>query len=394
MSNQSFNLKWQEAMNDLLEQTHIEDETLEMTEAQKIAWETDLAAGKVEETDAIVAFQTYACSYIKYLQIFKKLEACYDNLVHPQKRLDLRLVLDAVMSRVVELKHILVYWNNTGGEHGRNPEVLQDQPFPWEYVHMDDILVDLKLPPETLEVPIPAYFQEERADSMSRRDKLIEGYMQLKLGVDRLPLEPRDDNAVNIHFSIQEAIEIIQRNERGRQGRQRALLVKELREEEKQRKAYDTKDIDDMDPEVAATHLQRMYRGFQSRKSALEDRENELIFIGMRPKPADNIDVLKADLKDAKLKRKDEQVENRYEFDEALVKYHDVVRDEEGPIMKDDMMEERRTWFTNELAMGQEFPEDLSRFYVAKNPPTEGGDETADENGKRGKKKGKDKKSR
>lgn len=388
MSNQSFNLRWQEAMNDLLEQTHIEDETLEMTEEQKTAWEADLAAGKGEVVDAIVAFQTYACSYIKYMQMFKKLEACYDNLVHPQKRLDLRLVLDAVMARVVELKHVLVYWNNTGGEHGRNPDVPQDQPFPWEYVHMDDILVDLKLPPETLEVPIPSYFKEERADAMSKRDKLIEGYMQLKLGVDQVPLESKIDEAFDIEFSLQEAIEIIQRNERGRQGRQRALLVKELREEEKQRKAYDTRDIDDMDPEIAATHLQRMYRGFQSRKSALEDRENELIFIGMRPKPVDNIDALKADLEDAKFKRKDEQVENRYEFDEALIKYHDVVRDEEGPIMKDDMMEERRTWFTNELAMGEKFPEDLERFYLAKNPPTNDGEGGEDDGGgKKGKKK-------
>merc|ERR1711991_987146 len=227
---------------------------------------------------------------------------------------------------------------------------------------------------------------------MLKRDKLIEGYMQLKLGVERVALEAKIDEAIDVNFSLQEAIEIIQRNERGRQGRQRALLVKELREEEKHRKAYDTREIDDMDPEIAATHLQRMYRGFQSRKSALEDRENELIFIGMRPKPADNINVLEADLKDAKLKRKDEQVENRFEFDEALVKYHDVVRDEEGPIMKDDMMEERRTWFTNELAMGQEFPEDLSRFYLAKNPPTEDGDGMAGESGKKGKKKGKDKK--
>ena len=194
---------------------------------------------------------------------------------------------------------------------------------------MDDILVDLKLPPETLEVPVPSYFIEERADNMAKRDKLIEGYMQLKLGVDQLPLEPKSEEIVEIEFSLQEALEIIQRNERGRQGRQRALLVKELREEEKQRRAYDTREIEDMDPEIAATHLQRMYRGFQSRKSALQDRENELIFIGMRPKGREKIDALKGDLAESKLKRKDEQLENRYEFDEGLVKYHEVVRDEE-----------------------------------------------------------------
>ena len=36
----------------------------------------------------------------------------------------------------------------------------------------------------------------------------------------------------------------------------------------------------------------------------------------------------------------DEQKENRVEFDDALVSQHDIVRDEEGPLMKDEMMNE------------------------------------------------------
>ena len=55
------------------------------------------------------------------------------------------------------------------------------------------------------------------------------------------------------------------------------------------------------------------------------------------------------------MKRKDEQKENRVEFDDALVQQHDVVRDEEGPLMKDEMMNERREWFTRELAQGTFF---------------------------------------
>ena len=58
------------------------------------------------------------------------------------------------------------------------------------------------------------------------------------------------------------------------------------------------------------------------------------------------------------------------ETTERARKVGEVVRDEEGPIMKDDMMEERRTWFTNELAMGMEFPENLERFYLMKNLQT------------------------
>merc|ERR1712166_11913 len=59
--------------------------------------------------------------------------------------------------------------------------------------------------------------------------------------------------------------------------------------------------------------------------------------------------------------------------------------------MKDEMMNERREWFTKELAQGSDFPEDLTGFYLMKNPPpvVEGED---DDGGGKGKDKKKDKK--
>ena len=58
--------------------------------------------------------------YIKYMQIFKKLEACYDSMVHPQKRIDVKMTLELVIRRVVELRHMLVKWNPP------NPDVTVD----------------------------------------------------------------------------------------------------------------------------------------------------------------------------------------------------------------------------------------------------------------------------
>ena len=111
-------MQWQEAIADLQEQVHLEDETLEMSLDQRAKFQIENEEGKSSgpSVDQMDAFQHYACLYIKYLQILRSLDAAFDNLVHPQKRLDLRLVLDSVMARVVELKHILVYWNNTGKE--------------------------------------------------------------------------------------------------------------------------------------------------------------------------------------------------------------------------------------------------------------------------------------
>lgn len=67
--------------------------------------------------------------YIKYIQIFRKLEQCYDQIVHPQKRRVLRHVLDGAMGRILELKHEMV-----------NLEFS-------EYHYFDDVLSDLKLTP-------------------------------------------------------------------------------------------------------------------------------------------------------------------------------------------------------------------------------------------------------
>lgn len=66
MANVSYDLVWREAMAellDLLEAEHPED--------------PNLAPKQLGE---------WCCIYVKYLQIFRKLEDAYDQMVHPQKR--------------------------------------------------------------------------------------------------------------------------------------------------------------------------------------------------------------------------------------------------------------------------------------------------------------------
>ena len=157
MSNATYNGPWAGAMAELAEQVHLEDPTLE---AEEGAPEPE----PVRPTSIAQAFQHFACLYIKYLQIFRKLERCYDGMVHPQKRLAVLKVLELVMQRVVELKHSLVKYSPPP------PVVQQDKSFPWEYVNLDSVLVDLKLPPDTLEVPVPKYFREDSAEARKVRD--------------------------------------------------------------------------------------------------------------------------------------------------------------------------------------------------------------------------------
>ena len=81
------------------------------------------------------------------MTIFRKMEECYEGTVHPQKRMEIKKILDIVMVRVVELKHQLVKWNEP------NPDVKDPGiPFSWEvftlslshiyiYIHIISLII-------------------------------------------------------------------------------------------------------------------------------------------------------------------------------------------------------------------------------------------------------------
>ena len=49
--------------------------------------------------DKMVAFQKVSTMYIKYVLAFRKLEECYDQMVHPQKRRLVRHMLEGTIGR-------------------------------------------------------------------------------------------------------------------------------------------------------------------------------------------------------------------------------------------------------------------------------------------------------
>lgn len=320
--------------------------------------------------------------------------------MHPQKRIDVKQVLEVVATRVVELKHLLVKW------HPPNPDVVTqpERSFPWEYVNLDAILVDLKLPPETLEIPVPHSFVDDQAEDLLRRERLVKGYMKLKHGVDAIYLDELDlqkqQQLAPAVLSLDEALAVIQRNERGRQGRQRGVLVRELREEEKQRALFESglggsiagaglglNGAPEMDPDIAAANIQRMFRGYHSRALAARERDEELVFIGMKPSGKDR-SKLEQQLADAKVQRRAEQAANKDEYERALVELHQTVAAEEGPFLREKLLEERRKWVTDVMAAGQ-LPEDLTGYYAMINPPPpEAEDDQADKKESAGDKKG------
>jgi len=137
----------------------------------------------------------WACIYIRYIQILRKLETAYDQMVHPQKRLDMRKALEACIGRTIEIRHWMVKLNRG-----------------LDFVSMDDILVDLKLTPEVLEIAVPKYFIEDRAKELDDRDKFLEALVE-KYNVK--PAQPSPIIKIGAPLTEDEAIMLIQRNERG-----------------------------------------------------------------------------------------------------------------------------------------------------------------------------------
>lgn len=134
----------------------------------------------------------WAAIYVRYLQTFRKMECVYDQMVHPQKRLDVKRALEACMGRMLEIRHWMVRAHPSpspapGGRLRTHAESLVHSPSwphtctnitspPCRYesaqvklnrgldtLQLDELLLDLKATPDTLEVPVPRYFVEDRA---------------------------------------------------------------------------------------------------------------------------------------------------------------------------------------------------------------------------------------
>ncbi|XP_042806564.1 dynein regulatory complex protein 11 isoform X3 [Panthera leo] len=317
MSNAMYNKIWhqtQEALNSLLDK---ESET--MMESQR---------------NPGFIFQMLATFYIKYVQIFRNLENVYDQIVHPQKRLLIRKILDGVMGRILELKNEMVELELT------------------EFHYFDDILQDLKLAPQQLDIPIPKYFLKEKLEVIKGREKILAQILadtgldmaEKKYSVKSIPLE--------------EAVKLIQIAERARQGRLRAMFMKQIFLQEyraKQAKFLSEKVVD---LEAAALQIQKVWRGFHQHKKTEKLRQEEMIFLGMNPPPLFN-EVSATIIQAEKVTslRNEVQMKHEEKYREALVTIKDDLKLIEGPDIKENLQDQIRHWFIECRNLTGTFPD-------------------------------------
>ncbi|XP_037706090.1 dynein regulatory complex protein 11 isoform X2 [Choloepus didactylus] len=286
------------------------------------------------QSNRVFFFQMLATFYINYVQIFRNLENVYDQIVHPQKRILIRKVLDGVMGRILELKNEMVQLELT------------------EYHYFDDILQDLKLAPQQLDIPIPKYFLKEKLEVIKGREKILAQILadcgfepsSLKRSVKAIPFE--------------EAVKIIQMSERARQGRLRALFMKQIYLQEYRTKQARLLGEKMADLGAAALRIQKVWRGFHQSKRIKKEREEEMIFLGMNPPPQFNqlsATVLRAEK--VNCLRNEVQFKHEESYREAMVTIKDDLKTVEGPDIKESLQDQIRQWFIECRNLTGTFPD-------------------------------------
>uniref|UniRef100_A0A8B9XX59 IQ motif containing with AAA domain 1 n=1 Tax=Bos mutus grunniens TaxID=30521 RepID=A0A8B9XX59_BOSMU len=286
------------------------------------------------QKNQVFIFQMLATFYIKYVQIFRNLENVYDQIVHPQKRILIRKILDAVMGRILELKNEMVELELT------------------EFHYFDDILQDLKLEPQQLDIPIPKYFLKEKLEVIKGREKILSQILAesgLDVSAKKYQVKP---------IPLEEAVKLIQIAERARQGRLRAMFMKQIYLQEYRAKQARLLGDKVADVSAAALRIQKVWRGFHQCKRTERQRREEMIFLGMNPPPLFN-EVSAAMIQADRLchLRNKVQIKHEEEYRDALVTIKDDLKLTEGPDIKENLQDQIRHWFIECRNLTGTFPD-------------------------------------
>ncbi|XP_063286074.1 dynein regulatory complex protein 11 isoform X1 [Pelobates fuscus] len=330
------------------------------------------------ERDRMAAAQQLGTLYIRYVQIFRNLELAYDQIAHPQKRRVIKVVLDGVMGRILEVKNELV-----------DLEIS-------EFQYFDDILQDMKIGPEGLEIPIPRYFIKEKMKVLKDREQILSQILE------RIGAKDMDAAKAVKPMSLDEAVRVIQVSERARQGRLRAKFMKEINLEERRERFAKLQGEITLDPEIAAQRIQKVWRGFIQRKKTKQLREEEMVFLGMVPHSHFyKVTIAEEMAKKTEVLRSELQEQHEVEYQHALVQIKETIREKEGPNMKATLQDQIRQWFIECRHVTGKFPDFPSEedggsraIFAQKTPEQVAAEIAAKEEAKPKKKKDKGKKDK
>ncbi|XP_066589498.1 dynein regulatory complex protein 11 [Prorops nasuta] len=256
--------------------------------------------------------------YVKYTLIFNKLEECHDQMVQPQKRILLKKMIDSAMGRILEIKHELVDIDLS------------------EINYCEDVLIECGVTPQEAEIRVPKYFTRERLEEIREKRNFMENTLRM--------LGALDEVVVTKKMTESEAIRLIQSHERARQGRLRFQFMKEIRET-KERSALkpEVQEDDEFSGRAAALRIQKVWRGYRTRRQIRKRRIEEMLLIGM-VQPCQSVIENARQAEKVKQIRYEKQLEYGKSYEALANEIRERVSKEKSAIMEENIRIEIRKW--------------------------------------------------
>jgi hypothetical protein len=297
--------------------------------------------------------------YIRYVQTFRKLCAAHDGVAQPQKRRCLRRTLEACLGRLLELRGWLAQLN--AGV---------------DVIDLEGQLAALQLTPEALDLPVPAYFQEERAGQLAARAAAAAAALAAEAAAapgaataggvgERGAAEAGGAEAGAAASDAESDSKAEAGAEDGQElagvatATTTALAAAPILPGSAAGTAHAAHSSPPKQPQeqpaiseeerarrvTAAVALQAGARGWLARRSAARQRRQELEFLGMLP-PADGrrSAALQRQLAAIAGERKARQAQRQAELDSATVSVKAGLRQREGFGMKEAIRDKVRQW--------------------------------------------------
>ena len=232
--------------------------------SSKVLYDTILQAN--ERLQAVLASdqhanledQQTALSLIsEYLEIYKMLEECYDQTTQTQRRVNIRAMLQATVTRLLEIINAVP--NPTDGPYSK-----------WELISQQ---IMAQAQTNDLQIPIPRIVEDSQYAILKGREEEIKKSMQSKAAAEAAEKMNQDPP-----MPREEAIMIVQRAERARRARHETIVKLSL--QTTQYKMNRQNKLSDR--EKSANMIKRFWWKYGVRSKETQMREQEKELIGMK----------------------------------------------------------------------------------------------------------------
>lgn len=294
-----------------------------------------------------------ATLYLRYIVVANRLSECVDQIVQPQKRLLIRKLLEATLGRILELKTDLVEADLC------------------EWTHCGDIVDRLRLTPHDVELKIPTCFRNERKEELEYKKGVVEDVLG-KLGfLEKKETKPKmtEQQAIliiQVSFRFHGFIVVLELflkvHERARQGRLRAQFMKEIRSMREKSRPPGQEESAEEEEKIgklsfsAAMCIQKVWRGYTTRRATRRRKYQEMLLIGMIPQP--NVQSIeKEKVVENEERRRRLQEERQKEYVETVKSCRDRLEKYERGAVMEQLSDQVRGWLQEYKATTGKIPE-------------------------------------